>query len=110
MEWDLGVEGLALLALISGGFGLAGGVLVGGGWAHRCLGAAVTAVACFVAGLLTSEWVFGRATEQDLQPNVDGLSRDEVLASSLLVLVVVVAVMRLRLRLRHPRHRPRHAA
>lgn len=35
MEWDLGPEGLALLALLSGGFGLPGGLLVGGGGTGR---------------------------------------------------------------------------
>lgn len=49
---------------------------------------------CFGAGLLTSE-VFlaaarlqsesGWATEEDLQPNIDGLSRDQVLLSSALL-------------------------
>jgi len=54
----------------------------------------IATVACFGSGLLTSEWLFGWATQEDLQPNIDGLSRDEVLLSSLLTTAVVVLVMR----------------
>jgi hypothetical protein len=45
-------------------------------------------------GLFTSEVIFGWATEEDLQPNIDGLSRDEVLLSSVLTMTLVVLVMR----------------
>ena len=45
-------------------------------------------------GLLTSEVLFGWATEEELQPNVDGLSRDEVLLSSALTTAAVVLAMR----------------
>jgi hypothetical protein len=94
MQWDLGLQGLALLGVMSLGFGVMAGLLVGNGWPRRLRGTAITAVACFGVGLLTSEWLFGWATEEDLQPNIDGLSRDEVLLSSLLTTVVVVLVMR----------------
>jgi hypothetical protein len=94
MEWDLGLEGLALLAAISLGFGVLAGVFVGFDWPRRIWALAITSVAGFGAGLLTSEGIFGWATEEDLQPNIDGLSRDEVLLSSLLTTVVVVLVMR----------------
>lgn len=110
MEWDLGFEGLALLAAISVGFGAFAGLVVGGGNVQRLWALAVTTVACFGIGLLTSEGLFGWATEEDLQPNVDGLSRDEVLLSSLLTTVVVVVAMRLRVRQLHPTTRPRHRA
>lgn len=110
MQWDLGFEGLALLAAISLGFGAFAGLVVGGGSAQRLWAVAVTAVACFGIGLLTSEGLFGWATEEDLQPNVDGLSRDEVLLSSLLTTVVVLVAMRLRARQVHPTTRPRHRA
>jgi hypothetical protein len=94
MQWDLGLQGLAVLALISVGFGVLAGLLVGAGWARRLWAVAITTVACFGVGMLTSEGVFGWATEEDLQPNVDGLSRDEVLLSSLLTTAAVVLVMR----------------
>lgn len=38
-----------------------------------------SAVVYFVAGILVSEVWFGWATEEELQPNIDGLSFDEVL-------------------------------
>ena len=94
MTWDLGLRGMVVLAAIAIGFGLLAGVLAGHGWKGRAWTAVVAAAACFVVGLLTSEVLFGWATEEDLQPNVDGLSRDEVLLSSLLTTVVVVAASR----------------
>lgn len=94
MQWDLGIQGLAVLAAMSLGFGIVAGLLVGGGSSHRGWATAITAVACFGAGLLASEVWFGWATEEDLQPNIGGLSRDEVLLSSVLTTVIVVVVMR----------------
>lgn len=94
MQWDLGLEGLALLGAMSLGFGVVAGLLVGSGWAHRLWAIVITTVACFGVGLLTSEWLFGWATEEELQPNVDGLSRDEVLLSSALTTAAVVLAMR----------------
>jgi ribose/xylose/arabinose/galactoside ABC-type transport system permease subunit len=94
MQWDLGLQGLAVLGAISLGFGVVAGVLVRRGRARRLWATSITTVACFGVGLLTSEWLFGWANEEDLQPNVDGLSRDEVLLSSLLTTAAVVLVMR----------------
>ena len=94
MQWDLGIQGLALLGAMSVGFGVLAGLVVGKGWAHRLLATAITTVSCFVVGLFTSEVLFGWATEEDLQPNIDGLSRDEVLLSSVLTTATVVLVMR----------------
>lgn len=94
MQWDLGLQGILLLAAMSLGFGLLAGLLVGRGAAHRLLATATTTVACFVVGVVVSEGLFGWATEEELQPNVDGLSRDEVLISSVLTTAVVVLVMR----------------
>lgn len=94
MQWDLGAEGLALLGAMSLGFGLFAGLVVGDGVARRLWAVAVTTVACFGVGLFTSEGLFGWATEEELQPNIDGLSRDEVLLSSVLTTAVVVLAMR----------------
>jgi len=68
MQWDLGLQGLAVLGAISLGFGVVAGLLVGNGWPHRLWAAVTTTVACFGVGVLTSEWLFGWATEEDLQP------------------------------------------
>lgn len=106
MQWDLGARGLAVLGAMSLGFGALAGLLVGRGPAHRLLAVAVTTVACFGVGLLISEGLFGWATEEELQPNVDGLSRDEVLLSSVVTTTLVVLVMRrLDRRKEHPRPR-----
>jgi hypothetical protein len=94
MRWDLGLEGLSVLGAVSLGFAVLAGLLVGDGWARRLWATAITTVACFGVGLLTSEWLFGWATEKELQPNVDGLSRDEVLLSCLVTTAVVVVAMR----------------
>lgn len=104
MQWDLGLQSLALLAAMSLGFGVLAGLVAGRGLAHRLWTSTITAVACFAVGLLTSEVWFGWATEEELQPNIDGLSFDEVLLSGAVTTALVVLVMR-RLAPR-PGHRP----
>jgi hypothetical protein len=94
MEWDMGSEGLAVLAMISVGLGVLAGLLVGGSAAYRLLGVALTSVACFGVGLLVSEWMFGWATEEELQPDIDGLSRDEALLAGVVTTAIVALVMR----------------
>ena len=89
-----------LLGAISLGFGVFAGLVVGSG--RRLWAAVLTTLACFGVGLVTSEGLFGWATEQDLQPNIDGLSRDEVLLSSALTTAVVVLAMRYVARRTHP--------
>ena len=94
MQWDLGVNGLLYLAAMSLGFGVLATLLVGKDAAYRLWAGVITTVACFGVGLVVSEVLFGWATEQDLQPNIDGLSRDEVLLSSVITTAVVVLAMR----------------
>jgi len=94
MRWDLGLQGLALLAAMSLGFGVLAGLLVGGDLARRLWSTAITAVACLGVGLFTSEVWFGWATEEELQPNVDGLSFDEALLSGVVTTALVVLVTR----------------
>lgn len=96
MQWDVGLQGLALLGVMSLGFGMFAGLVVGNGASYRLLATAITTVACFGLGLVTSEGLFGWATQEELQPNIDGLSRDEVLLSSVLTTAVVALVMRYR--------------
>ncbi len=92
MEWDLGLRGVGLLMLMSLGIGVVA-QLVAGRKTSRWLWLITTTV-CFVAGLLTSEVWFGWATEEDLQPNIDGLSFDEVLLVVVLSAVVTILVAR----------------
>jgi hypothetical protein len=89
MDWDLGLEGLGVLALMSLAFGVFTQLVFWG--FSRWLWAIASAV-FFVAGLVVSEGVFGWATVAELQPNIDGLSFDEVLlAWAVGALTVVVA-------------------
>jgi hypothetical protein len=50
--------------------------------------------------------MFGWATEEELQPNIDGLSRDEVLLSAVITTALVVWLVRRRA---HRTHRPQEA-
>lgn len=111
MQWDLGFEGLAVLFVMALGFALVSATGAGPDLSHRIRTGIITAMACFLVGLLTSEVWFGWATEDDLQPNIDGLSFDEVLLSGLVTTAIAVAIAR---RIAHrPANRatpaPRHA-
>jgi hypothetical protein len=89
MQWDLGLQGLLVLAAMSVVFGLFAQVVFWGRppwWVGLAAG-----LASFVGGLLISEAWFGWATAVELQPNIDGLSFDEVLLGFLVGAVVVVA-------------------
>lgn len=94
MQWDVGLEGLSVMAAMSLGFGVLAALLVGGGGRRRLWAGVVDTLACFGAGLLVSEWMFGWADEEELQPNVDGLSRDEALLAAVITTVLVVVVVR----------------
>jgi hypothetical protein len=106
MTWDLGFTGLSLLIVMSLGFGLLAEVVAGRGRTTRWLWLIATA-SFFVSGLVASEIWFGWATEEDLQPNVDGLSFDEVLLFGLLAGIASVLVTRY---LTHQRQRSSGAA
>jgi hypothetical protein len=92
MDWDLGTGGLLYLASMSIGFGLLAQLL---SWrmAPKWLWALVSGV-YFGVGILVSELWFGWATEEDLQPNIDGLSRDEVLLLGLVPVAAAVVTAR----------------
>jgi hypothetical protein len=55
----------------------------------------------FVIGLVVSEGLFGWATDEELQPNMDGLSFDEVLLTFLVGVVVVLMARALMWRRSH---------
>jgi hypothetical protein len=103
VDWDLGFKGLMYLATMSIGFGLLAQLLA---WraAPNWLWALVAAVS-FGVGIFVSEVWFGWATEADLQPNIDGLSRDEVLLVGLVPVAVAVIATRW-LASRHGRGHP----
>ena len=54
----------------------------------------IAAAGYFVGGLFISEAWFGWATQEELQPNIDGLSFDEVLLIGLVPGIVAVLVTR----------------
>jgi hypothetical protein len=91
MQWDLGLQGLGLLAAMSFGFGVIA-QLVAGKATTRWLWL-LAATGYFVGGLFTSEVWFGWATQEELQPNIDGLSFDEVLLFGTVSGIVTVLVM-----------------
>ncbi|HET7726540.1 MAG TPA: hypothetical protein VFK54_04365 [Candidatus Limnocylindrales bacterium] len=83
MEWNVGLQGIGVVL---------GMALVFGAAVHVLLARASTAwigliagVAFLVGGLLVSEGLFGWATVEELQPNIDGLSFDEALFGGLIV-------------------------
>lgn len=92
MEWDLGLAGVAMLAAMSLGFGLLAQLVAGRGTTRWMW--LIGAGTFFVLGLLISEVWFGWATEADLQPNIDGLSRDEVLLGIFPSIAVVLLTRR----------------
>jgi hypothetical protein len=93
VTWDLGPQGLGLLAVMSLGFGFAA-QLVAGRRTTRWLWLIATA-AYFTTGLIISEVWFGWATEVELQPNIDGLSFDEVLVGMVPALAIVFLIRQL---------------
>jgi len=77
MEWDLGWQGLGILLLMASIFAVLAKLVMWKATTHW-LGA-IAGATYFAAGLFISEVWFGWADEEDLQPNYDGLSFDEVL-------------------------------
>jgi len=90
MEWDLGIQGVGLLVAMSLGFGLIAQV-VAGRVTTRWMWF-IAAITYFLSGLFISEVWFGWATEEDLQPNIDGLSFDEVLLIGLIPGIAAVLI------------------
>ena len=92
MRWDLGLQGLGLLIAMSLGFGVVAQLVVGR-VTTRWLWL-IAAAGYFVGGLFISEVWFGWATQEELQPNIDGLSFDEVLLLGLVPGIVTVLITR----------------
>ncbi len=99
MEWDLGPGGLLVLLAMSAAFALVAQAVT---WRRTHRMSLMAGVTYFVSGLVISEVFFGWATEEDLQPNIDGLSFDEVLLLGLLAGVIVVAAAWIIAGRRHP--------
>ena len=93
MEWDLGLLGLTTLLGMAFGFGLLAQLFIGKA-TTRWLWLIASGV-YFLSGLFISEAWFGWATQEDLQPNIDGLSFDETLLALVPGIAAVVIARRL---------------
>ena len=82
MQYDLGLQGLGILLALSLVFGLF--AQVAGRAESRWLWL-IAGIGYFVGGLFASEVLFATATEEELQPIIDGLMFDEALLGGLLV-------------------------
>jgi Na+/proline symporter len=88
MEWDLGLQGVAVLLVMSLVFGAIVQATFWGRATHWLW--LVATLAGFVVGVFISEVWFGWATADELQPNIDGLSFDEVLLGFVVATVGVL--------------------
>jgi len=91
MEWDLGLGGVALLLAMALGFGIVAQLVMWKVTPHWFW--LVASTAYLASGLFVSEVWFGWATEEDLQPNIDGLSFDEVLLLAPLIAIGALFVI-----------------
>ena len=103
MQFDLGLQGLGLLIVISLGFGVVAQVVAGRRAGTHWLWL-IAATGWFIGGMLASEVVWGGAAAEELQPIIDGLALDESLLGGLVVGLSVVAI-RLLLTGGRPSHR-----
>ena len=107
MNYDLGLQGLALLIIPALLFGLVAQLIV---WRSATQWIwLVGAVAWFVGGLFASEVLYGgETTEENLQPVIDGLLWDEALIGGLVTGTVAVLVTRFASRRHQAEHMPAH--
>jgi len=91
MQFDLGIVGFGILVAISLVFGLAAQLVVSGGNRWMWL---IAAAGWFVGGLIASEVIWGKMTEGELQPIIDGLALDESLLGGLIVGILAVLATR----------------
>ncbi len=90
MHVELGPGGLGVLVITSLAFGAIAQLIFWRSATHLMW--LIGAVAWFVGGLVASEVVWGTATEDELQPIIDGLAFDEAALGGLLLGVPVVLV------------------
>ena len=76
MQFDLGLQGLGILAACGLGFGAIVQIFA---WSTTRWMWLAVALGWFVGGLFVSEVLFATATEGEIQPIIDGLAFDESL-------------------------------
>lgn len=91
MTFDMGLQGLGILIVISLIFGVVAQVAVGRMAGSRWLWV-IAAAGWFIGGLFASEVLFASATEEEIQPIIDGLAFDESLLGGLIVGLAAVIV------------------
>jgi len=91
MEFDLGLQAVAIMFAIAVVIGLVAQFLgrPGTRWAGLLAGGAG-----FFGGLFVSEVMFAGATEEEIQPVIDGLAFDEAMLGGILVGFVVMLLTR----------------
>ncbi|HEX5147536.1 MAG TPA: hypothetical protein VFW02_00555 [Candidatus Limnocylindrales bacterium] len=82
MQFDLGLQGLGILAACAVAFGVFTQIL---SWSLTRWMWLVAGLGWFVGGLFMSEVMFATATEDEIQPIIDGLAFDESLLGGLIV-------------------------
>jgi hypothetical protein len=93
VQYDLGLQGLAILVALSLGFGvIVQAILAATGRLTTPWMFLIAAAGYFVGGLFVSEVMFATATIDELQPIIDGLVFDETLLFSAVPGLVVVAI------------------
>lgn len=91
MNFDLGLQGLALLVVPALGFGVIAQLILGSRTTRWLW--LIAAAAWAVGGLFASEVIYGsETTEENLQPLIDGLLWDEALLGGILAGIVGVVV------------------
>ena len=91
MQFDLGPTGLAILVVLSLGFGVVAQFV---GHAESRWLWLIGAAGWFIGGLFMSEVMFATATEDEIQPIVDGLAFDEALLGGLIGGIVATGIGR----------------
>ncbi len=104
MQVDLGLQGLGILVAVSLLFGVIAQVVLGRGTTRWMW--LIGAMAWFVGGFIASEVVWASATEEELQPIIDGLAFDESLLGGIVVGLPVVLVTWYVARRRNRLHQP----
>jgi hypothetical protein len=104
VQFDLGLQGLGILTAIALIFGVAAQIGLGRQMGTRWLWL-IAGAGWFVGGLFMSEVMFATATEDEIQPIIDGLAFDESLLGGLVAGLAVVIVAWLLSRVR-PSNRP----
>ena len=83
MQFDLGLQGLGLLIIISLIFGVVAQVVAGRRAGTHWLWL-IAATGWFIGGLFASEVVWGKLTVEEIQPIIDGLAFDEAMLGGLI--------------------------